>query len=135
MRHLSYFLAAAALATAVITGCSSSTPVSSDSGTPDGPVADTGKPTKDGGKGKDGMTGKDSPSGMDSPVVGMDSPITMMDSPVTMPETSTDGPCNFATFVLGLIANDTTATATPSANLGQSCTDDQKQSEFSTLFP
>ncbi len=48
-----------------------------------------------------------------------------------------DGPagaCNFATFVNGLIANDTTMTALPSTDLGQSCTDDQNQAEFQSLF-
>lgn len=47
----------------------------------------------------------------------------------------TDAPCNFASFVIGLIDNDTTATAKPSLDLGASCTDDQKQSDFASLFP
>jgi hypothetical protein len=42
--------------------------------------------------------------------------------------------CNFATFVKGLISNDTTATALPSSNLGQGCQDDQNQAEFQPLF-
>jgi hypothetical protein len=43
--------------------------------------------------------------------------------------------CNFANFVKGLVANDTTMTALPSADLGQACTDDHDQSEFKPLFP
>jgi hypothetical protein len=45
------------------------------------------------------------------------------------------GVCNFATFVKGLVANDTTMTALPSTDLGQSCTDNQNQAEFQSLFP
>jgi hypothetical protein len=43
--------------------------------------------------------------------------------------------CNFATFVKGLVAMDTTMTALPSTNLGQTCTDDHDQAEFQSLFP
>jgi hypothetical protein len=46
-----------------------------------------------------------------------------------------DAQCNFATFVKGLVANDTTMTALPSADLGQSCKDNQDQAEFQSLFP
>jgi hypothetical protein len=46
-----------------------------------------------------------------------------------------DAPCNFATFVLDLIHNDTTPTALPSKDLGQSCTDAETQSAFAPLFP
>lgn len=35
------------------------------------------------------------------------------------------GPCKFNDFVLGLINNSTTATALPSTDLGDTCTDDQ----------
>ena len=35
------------------------------------------------------------------------------------------GPCKFNDFVLGLINNSTTATALPSTDLGEKCTDDQ----------
>ena len=45
------------------------------------------------------------------------------------------GGCNFATFVKGLVANQTTATALPSTDLGQSCTDNHDQAEFRSLFP
>ena len=45
------------------------------------------------------------------------------------------GPCNFATFVKGLIATDTTGSALPSTDLGQSCTDNNDQAEFKSLFP
>jgi len=48
---------------------------------------------------------------------------------------ASDGGCNFATFVKGLIANDTTASALPSTDLGQSCKDNQDQTEFQSLFP
>jgi hypothetical protein len=46
-----------------------------------------------------------------------------------------DGGCNFATFVRGLITTDTSMTALPSTDLGQSCTDNQDQTEFQSLFP
>ena len=46
-----------------------------------------------------------------------------------------DGGCNFATFVKGLVANDTTMTASPSTDLGQGCTDNRSQAEFKPLFP
>jgi hypothetical protein len=46
-----------------------------------------------------------------------------------------DGGCNFATFVRGLITTDTSMTALPSTDLGQSCTDNQDQAEFQSLFP
>jgi hypothetical protein len=127
MRHLRTFLTAAALATAVATGCSSSSSVPVNDSGPDSPVTkgDSGHPKTDSGnpppKG-------DSGNGMDGSKPHVDG---------SMPHTdgmAPDGPCNFATFVLGLIANDTTATATPSTDLGQTCTDDQKQSEFATLF-
>jgi hypothetical protein len=121
MKNLLYFAGAASLATALITlplgGCSSSSSVGSGDSGSDSPTThgDTGPHADAKGDGK--MTGND--SGKDGQV-GMD--------------TGTDGPCNFATFVLGLIANDTTASAKPSTNLGQSCTDDQKQSDFASLF-
>jgi len=46
-----------------------------------------------------------------------------------------DGACNYAAFVLGLIANHTNGTDQPSTDLGQSCVDDQNQTEFQSLFP
>jgi hypothetical protein len=46
-----------------------------------------------------------------------------------------EGGCNFATFVKGLVAADTTMHALPSTDLGQECTDDQNQAEFQSLFP
>jgi hypothetical protein len=42
--------------------------------------------------------------------------------------------CAFADFVIGLIDKDTTATATPSTNLGASLEDSQQQSCFASLF-
>jgi hypothetical protein len=132
MRHLLYFMTAAALATAVATGCSSSSSVGpgTEAGL-DGPSSTDSPTTKNDGKapppGKDsgkegGMTTSDAP--VDSP--------TKTDSPISMD--GGDGGCSFSVFVLGLIANDTTATAIPSKDLGQSCTDDQKQSDFASLF-
>jgi hypothetical protein len=51
-------------------------------------------------------------------------------------ETGVDsgGDCAFADFVIGLINKDTTATATPSTNLGASLEDSQEQSCFASLF-
>jgi hypothetical protein len=46
-----------------------------------------------------------------------------------------DGACNYAAFVLGLIANHTNGTDQPSTDLGQGCVDDQNQAEFQSLFP
>jgi hypothetical protein len=46
-----------------------------------------------------------------------------------------DGACNYAAFVLGLIANHTNGTDQPSSDLGQGCVDDQNQAEFQSLFP
>jgi hypothetical protein len=46
-----------------------------------------------------------------------------------------DAACNYATFVLGLINNHTNGTDQPSTDLGQSCVDDQNQTEFQSLFP
>jgi hypothetical protein len=123
MRKLLYLASAASLATALITlplgGCSSSNGSSPDGGSDGNMSGDTGHKTD--GK----MPGRDTG--------GLDSPLNHIDTGM-MTDTGTDGPCNFATFVLGLIANDTTAQALPSTNLGQSCTDDMKQSEFASLF-
>lgn len=46
-----------------------------------------------------------------------------------------DAACNYATFVLGLINNHTNGTDQPSTDLGQTCVDDQNQTEFQSLFP
>jgi hypothetical protein len=59
------------------------------------------------------------------------SDVTRADAHV---EAQVDGPCNFATFVIDLIEHQTTPTALPSANLGQSCTDDENPAEFAILF-
>ncbi|HEX4446311.1 MAG TPA: hypothetical protein VH044_06240 [Polyangiaceae bacterium] len=83
------------------------TPDASSDGTTPTPGIDSGTPP-----GTDGST----PPGTD----GGDSGI---------------GPCNFATFVKGLVASDTTMTALPSTDLGQNCTDNQNQAEFQPLFP
>jgi hypothetical protein len=49
-------------------------------------------------------------------------------------DASDGGPCDFATFVLNLVDNDTTMTALPSTDLGQNCVDQQNQAQFSVLF-
>jgi hypothetical protein len=46
-----------------------------------------------------------------------------------------DAGCDFATFVINLIDNDTTNAAQPSTDLGQNCTDQQLQSQYAPLFP
>jgi hypothetical protein len=131
MTHLRYFLAAAGLATAVATGCSSSSSVGTSDSGPDSPTTDSTPPKTDGkAPPPHSDSGKD--TGLDSPVTTMDSPVNT-DSPVTTMDGG-DAKCNFATFVLNLIKNDTTATATPSTNLGQNCTDDMEQIEFASLF-
>ena len=45
------------------------------------------------------------------------------------------GPCDFATFVTGLIQNHTNSTDEPSKDLGQACTDQMNQAQFKPLFP
>jgi hypothetical protein len=45
------------------------------------------------------------------------------------------GACDFAAFVINLVNTDTTMTAQPSTNLGQTCVDQQNQAQFSALFP
>src|ERR1700744_731719 len=62
--------------------------------------------------------------------VSPDSSVPSPDSGNPDSGNSDGGACNFATFVKGLIANDTSGTALPSTDLGQSCTDDQNQAEF-----
>jgi hypothetical protein len=44
------------------------------------------------------------------------------------------GSCTFSGFVLGLIDSSTNATAQPSTNLGQNCTDDHDAADFAPLF-
>jgi hypothetical protein len=44
------------------------------------------------------------------------------------------GTCTFASYVLGLIQNDTTATAKPDTTLGAGCTPTTTQMAFSSLF-
>ena len=46
-----------------------------------------------------------------------------------------DGGCNFATYVKGLIATQTTASAQPDTTLGAGCVDNKDQAEFKPLFP
>ena len=70
---------------------------------------------------------------VDSPSLGPDGTVPGTDAQ-SGNDTGTAA-CNFATFVKGLVANDTTMTALPSADLGQGCTDDQDQAEFQSLFP
>jgi hypothetical protein len=138
MRKLPYLVAALAFAGAVITGCSSSSTTTNtepdsgpvhDSGTADAKSDSKTNPV-DSGKDTGNVTGED---GGDSsvpptPEAGTDSG---KDTGTTIPDS---GACNYATFVIGLITNDTTATALPSTDLGAACTDDQKQSDFASLF-
>jgi len=49
------------------------------------------------------------------------------------PDGSTN--CNFAVFVSNLIQTQTTATSTPSTDLGQNCSDNRDPKEFAPLFP
>lgn len=46
-----------------------------------------------------------------------------------------DAGCTFATYVIGLINNSTTATAQPDTTLGAQCKDSTDQAEFKSLFP
>jgi hypothetical protein len=140
MRHILYLLTAGALATAVAAGCSSSSSVPVEDGGGDGQTdggkTDGGvKPGKDGGGGKETGAEGSSPEGSTPEGSTPEGSTPEGSTPEGSTDSPTDGPCNFATFVKGLIANDTNGTAAPSANLGQSCTDDQKQSDFSSLFP
>jgi len=119
MRSPRYLVAALALAGgAILTGCGSSDNGSTADAATDSPVTTDAK--------TDGKPGTD--AGKDSAADAPTTPDAQTDAP-------TDGPCNFATFVIGLITNDTTATATPSTDLGQACTDNQNQAEFKSLFP
>lgn len=45
-----------------------------------------------------------------------------------------DGGCTFAGFVTNLITTQTTATAVPSTDLGEKCTDSTSQDDFKSLF-
>jgi len=104
MPNLRYLMVALALAGLMATGCSSSSSPPS-----------TG-PSTDGGS--DGS--KADAHAADTGVVeggGVDG-----------------GDCAFADFVIGLVNKDTTATATPSTDLGASLEDSQQQSCFASLF-
>jgi hypothetical protein len=46
-----------------------------------------------------------------------------------------DSGCNFATYVIGLINTQTTASAKPDTTLGAGCVDNKNQAEFKPLFP
>jgi hypothetical protein len=104
MHNLRYLISALAVAGLVVTGCSNSS----------SPVA-----TNDGGQDDGSMKGDAHPeSGTGSDAAPPDG----------------GGDCAFADFVIGLINKDTTATATPSTDLGQSLQDSQQQSCFASLF-
>jgi hypothetical protein len=105
MHTLRNLMAALAVAGVVVTGCSSS----STSGSDDGGKGD--------GSSSDAHTGSDGKSPGDA-----------------KPPSDGGGDCAFANFVIGLINKDTTATATPSTDLGASLQDSQEQSCFSSLF-
>ncbi len=53
----------------------------------------------------------------------------------SVPDGGSDGGCNFATYVKGLIATQTTAMALPDTTLGAGCVDNKDQAEFKPLFP
>lgn len=46
-----------------------------------------------------------------------------------------DGGCTFAGFVINLVNTQTSATALPSADLGDRCTPSNSQDDFKSLFP
>jgi hypothetical protein len=104
MHNLRYLITALAVAGLVVTGCSNSS----------SPLV------TDGGQ-DDGSTKGDAhaESGTGSDAA---------------PPPDGGGDCAFADFVIGLINKDTTATATPSTDLGQSLQDSQQQSCFASLF-
>jgi hypothetical protein len=82
--------------------------------------------------------GDDSAAKPPSADAGLDSSMPGIDASSPPGNDAGDGSvtaCNFATFVKGLVANDTTMNALPSADLGQSCTDDRNQADFQSLFP
>jgi hypothetical protein len=106
MHTLRNLMAALAVAGVVVTGCSSS---SSSGGSDDGGKGDG--PSSDAHMVSDGKSGDAKP-----------------------PPSDGGGDCAFADFVIGLINKDTTATATPSTDLGASLQDSQEQSCFSSLF-
>jgi hypothetical protein len=56
------------------------------------------------------------------------------DASTTDANTDGGGPCDFAEFVTGLIKNQTNATAQPSTDLGQACTDKKDPAQFAPLF-
>ncbi len=134
MRNHLYFAVALAFAGAVATGCSSSSSGGSSTDEDSGPPhhdaaadakADHSSNTPDSGKGE---------TSTNNPDAGTDGSTPPGDAGTDGTTTGDAGPCVFSTFVIGLITNDTTATALPSANLGQACSDDQKQSDFASLF-
>jgi hypothetical protein len=45
------------------------------------------------------------------------------------------GACTFAGYVINLINTQTTASAVPTANLGDTCTPSTSQADFASLFP
>jgi hypothetical protein len=106
MHNLRNLMTALAVVGVVVTGCSSST---TTSGSDDGGKGD--------GSSSDAHFGSDGKSPGDA-----------------KPPSDGGGNCAFADFVIGLINKDTTATATPSTDLGAKLQDSQEQSCFSSLF-
>jgi hypothetical protein len=115
MRKLFIGLLAPALAATMFIAC----------GGDDSNGAGPGSTNDDGGSSGDVGTPPQGDGGSTPPVDGGKNPA---------PDAG-DGGCNFATFVRGLITTDTSMTALPSTDLGQSCTDNQDQTEFQSLFP
>jgi hypothetical protein len=110
MRKLFIGLVAPVLAGAMLLACG-------------GDDSDGSTPTNDGGLG-DVVT-----------TPGTDGSTTPRGDSGTTPPGDGGVACNFAAFVKGLVANDTTMTALPSTDLGQSCTDDHDAGEFHSLSP
>jgi hypothetical protein len=133
-------LVAVALAAAVVTACGNgddSTPTPTDSGASDGAKTEGGDAARSDASGVGDAPGPETDAGT-SPDAG-DATLATDASDAGDASDAHDAAdavaCNFATFVKGLIANDTTATALPSADLGQSCVDDHNQADFQSLFP
>ncbi|MGA7124644.1 MAG: hypothetical protein WBY94_31360 [Polyangiaceae bacterium] len=137
-------LVAVALAAAVVTACGNgddSTPTPPDSGASDGAKTEGGDAARSDASGVGDAPGPETDAGA-SPDAGdatlaSDASDAGDAGDASDAHDAADGAvaCNFATFVKGLIANDTTRTALPSVDLGQTCVDDHNQADFQSLFP
>jgi len=139
-------LVAVALAAAVVTACGNgddSTPTPTDSGASDGAKTEGGDAARSDASGVGDAPGPETDAGT-SPDAGDATRATDASDAGDAGDAGDASDahdaadavaCNFATFVKGLIANDTTMTALPSADLGQTCVDDHNQADFQSLFP